>query len=109
MSLRQLIIFLSSFSCANTTCIVVCCQDSEYRFENITSEQGLTDRIVNDITQDAQGFIWIGSDEGLTRYDGYSCIVYRHETNNLYSVADNEILVCALTVKERCGWVHETD
>ena len=51
-----------------------------------------------------QGFIWIGSDEGLTRYDGYSCIVYRHETNNLYSVADNEILALC-TDSEGALWV----
>jgi ligand-binding sensor domain-containing protein/two-component sensor histidine kinase len=60
-------------------------------FENITSKEGLADRVVNTIIQDSQGFIWIGSGEGLTRYDGYSCVSYRHRTDNPYSISDNEI------------------
>jgi ligand-binding sensor domain-containing protein/two-component sensor histidine kinase len=71
-------------------------QSSTYRFENITNEQGITDRVINAITQDAQGFIWIASIDGLTRYDGYNAIVYRHQTNNSFSVSDNEVYaLCA--------------
>ncbi len=66
-------------------------QVSAYRFENITNEQGIADRVINAITQDAQGFIWIASIDGLTRYDGYNAIIYRHQTNNPYSVSDDEV------------------
>ena len=66
-------------------------QASSYRFENITNEQGIADRVINAITQDAQGFIWIASIDGLTRYDGYNAVVYRHQTNNAYSISDNEV------------------
>ncbi|MEP7317670.1 MAG: two-component regulator propeller domain-containing protein, partial [Panacibacter sp.] len=38
-----------------------------------------------------QGFIWIGAEDGLTRYDGYSSVVYRHQDGNSYSLSDNEI------------------
>jgi ligand-binding sensor domain-containing protein len=59
-------------------------QRSGYRFENVTSEQGVADRLVNAIAQDALGFIWIASVDGLTRYDGYNAVVYRHRSNDPY-------------------------
>lgn len=66
------------------------CQPSAFRFENITSEQGIADRVINAIIQDTQGFIWIASIDGLTRYDGYNAIVYRHKNNDPHSLSDNE-------------------
>lgn len=66
-------------------------QSSGFRFENITNEQGIADRVINAIIQDAQGFIWIASIDGLTRYDGYNAIVYRHKNNDANSLSDNEV------------------
>lgn len=66
-------------------------QPSVFRFENITNEQGITDRVVNAIIQDTQGFIWIASIDGLTRYDGYNAVVYRHKNNDIHSLSDNEV------------------
>lgn len=79
-------------------------QYSSYRFENLTSEQGLADRLINTIIQDAQGYIWFGSNEGLTKYDGYNCIVYRHKNNDKYSLSDNEVYALCLD-KEGVLWV----
>ncbi|HEX5154711.1 MAG TPA: two-component regulator propeller domain-containing protein [Parafilimonas sp.] len=67
------------------------CQPSAYRFENITNEQGIADRVINAIIQDTEGFIWIASVDGLTRYDGYNAVVYRHRANDPYSLSDNEV------------------
>jgi ligand-binding sensor domain-containing protein/two-component sensor histidine kinase len=80
-----IIFFVTGFSCHSF------CQQSAYRFENITNAQGLADRIINAITQDAGGFIWIASIDGLTKYDGYNAIVYRHQSNNPWSLSDNEV------------------
>lgn len=66
-------------------------QNNDYQFENITSAQGLAERLVNTIIQDVQGFMWFGSSEGLTKYDGYNCAVYRHKTNDRHSLSDNEV------------------
>jgi ligand-binding sensor domain-containing protein len=88
-------------------CIPFCiahAQNINYQFENITNEQGLADRLINTIIQDAQGYIWIGSNEGLTKYDGYSCVVYRHKTNDNYSLSDNEIYALCLD-KEGVLWI----
>lgn len=79
-------------------------QNNTYRFENITSEQGLADRLINAIIQDKQGYIWIGSAEGLTRYDGYSCVIYRHKASDKFSLSDNEVYSLFLD-KEGTLWI----
>jgi ligand-binding sensor domain-containing protein len=39
-------------------------------FENYTSEKGLSQNSCFAITQDAEGFMWFGTQDGLNRYDG---------------------------------------
>jgi ligand-binding sensor domain-containing protein/two-component sensor histidine kinase len=79
------------------TAIVMLCiaysgyTQTDYSFENLTVEQGLADRLINAVTRDAQGYIWIASNEGLTKYDGYTCTVYRHKANDRHSLSDNEV------------------
>ena len=38
--------------------------------QQLTEQQGLGNNTINDIHQDRKGFLWIGTDIGLTRYDG---------------------------------------
>jgi hypothetical protein len=58
------------------------------RFEHISLEQGLSQSVVNVIMQDQQGFLWIGTEDGLNRYDGYSFKVYRPEPENTKTISD---------------------
>jgi ligand-binding sensor domain-containing protein len=37
-------------------------------FERLTARDGLSDDIVRSISDDKNGFIWIGTDEGLNRF-----------------------------------------
>ena len=50
---------------------------SSYRNRSITMDDGLTSNTVRNIVQDAQGFIWLGTDKGLCRYDGVQVQSYR--------------------------------
>ncbi len=43
-------------------------------FSHITIEQGLSDNCIRALAQDRKGFIWIGTDKGLNRYDGHSIL-----------------------------------
>ena len=47
------------------------------RFSHVSIQAGLSDPRVNAIHQDAAGFIWIATDDGLNRYDGREFRVYR--------------------------------
>src|SRR4249920_3494632 len=87
-AIKKIIVFNAGIFCITGFSF---CQSSTYRFENITGEQGIADRVINAITQDAQGFIWIASIDGLTRYDGYNAVAYHHQTNNDYSISDDEV------------------
>ena len=49
------------------------------RFERISIEKGLPGKRVNSITQDNKGFIWLGTSNGLSRYDGYSLKNYQFD------------------------------
>ncbi len=60
-----------------------------YFFENISVEQGLSNVLVHSIVQDKNGFIWIATEEGLNRFDGYQMEVFRTSDKN--SVSDNFI------------------
>ena len=47
------------------------------RFEQISLEEGLSQSVVNTILQDRKGFLWVGTDDGLNRYDGYTFTVFK--------------------------------
>lgn len=47
-------------------------QTSRFSFVNYNISQGLPDNNVQCLAQDARGFLWIGTSEGLSRYDGKS-------------------------------------
>jgi len=43
----------------------------QYRFRNYTVDDGLSQLVVQVVFQDRDGFIWIGTQAGLNRYDGH--------------------------------------
>jgi len=61
------------------------------RFKHLTLEDGLPQNTVQAILKDSTGFLWIGTQEGLVRYDGYSLKVFKHEANNVNSLSNGSI------------------
>lgn len=59
-------------------------------FSNLTTRNGLSSNITNSIVQDKHGFIWIGTQEGLCRYDGFRMINFQH-TLSEGSLSSNNI------------------
>lgn len=54
-------------------------------------EQGLPNNTVRCILQDKKGFIWFGTDDGLTRYDGYVFKTFRNSYENERTLTNNII------------------
>ena len=65
--------------------------DNFLKFSQLSTQNGLSNSNVFDITQDNQGFIWFATEDGLNRFDGKNFITYRHNTNNKNSIANNLI------------------
>ncbi|MGD2148436.1 MAG: two-component regulator propeller domain-containing protein, partial [Anaerolineae bacterium] len=61
-------------------------------FRRLTLDDGLSQSSINCIVQDAQGFMWFGTQDGLNRYDGYEIEVYRPEAENPSSLSDKWIV-----------------
>lgn len=66
-------------------------QQKELMFENYTSEQGLSSNWVRDIDQDSLGYMWMATNDGLNRFDGYRFKVYRKEEGNPRSLPSHFI------------------
>ena len=66
-------------------------QESEIKFSRLTIEDGLSQNSVQCIVQDQAGFIWLGTTEGLNKYDGRSFISYLYEPDNPNSLSENNI------------------
>ncbi|RPE14217.1 hypothetical protein EGT74_12145 [Chitinophaga lutea] len=60
-------------------------------FERYTIQQGLSDNNVFCITQDGQGYIWLGTENGLNRFDGNAFTSYYHDTSGR-SIPGNHII-----------------
>ncbi|MBN2521412.1 MAG: response regulator [Bacteroidales bacterium] len=61
------------------------------RFNKISTQQGLSQSSVFALAQDKNGFIWIGTRDGLNRFDGYSFIKYKYNPQDTNSLSHNEI------------------
>lgn len=66
-------------------------QEKQIDFENISSEQGLSQSTVLSILQDNKGFLWFGTGDGLNKYDGYNFSIYKSEPGNSNSLSNNTI------------------
>lgn len=62
------------------------------KFTNINAIQGLSHNTVNCVIQDDHGFLWFGTANGLSRYDGYQFKVYHNEPDNANSLSNNYVL-----------------
>lgn len=68
-------------------------QPQPFRFEHLTVEDGLPDAGVFSILQDHLGFLWLGTGQGLVRYDGYTMEVFQPDANDPHSIGGGTILV----------------
>nr|WP_288248214.1 sensor histidine kinase [uncultured Romboutsia sp.] len=75
-----------------TTNIVYVSAYNNINFKNITSEDGLSQGTVETIIQDDQGYIWLGTNDGLCRYNGYEFKIYKHDEELENSITNNYIV-----------------
>ena len=68
-------------------------QQKNLRFERYTIDQGISSDRISTLAQDNLGYIWAGTDAGVSRYDGYGFTVYRTIPGDTSSLSDNNVNV----------------
>jgi len=66
-------------------------QPEVVRFDHIGADHGLSHQTVTSIFQDRWGYIWFGTIDGLNRFDGYQCKVYKHDPDDPTSISSSFI------------------
>jgi PAS domain S-box-containing protein len=67
-------------------------QDDGIKFERLSIEQGLPQSTIFCILQDQRGFMWFGTQNGLTRYDGHTFKLYDYDPKNPNSLSQNLVI-----------------
>ena len=79
-------------------------QPPPLKFQQLSDVQGLSHNRVWAVTQDKYGLIWIGTQDGLNRFDGYKVDVYRTQPGNKNSLPNNYVR-CLFTDSHGTVWI----
>ena len=88
LSLRFLVLGLV---CCTLSVHVSSSKAVSIRVRNIGTQQGLPNSVVKCFAQDDKGYVWMGTFNGLARFDGTRFMVYRHSDSDSTSLADGHI------------------
>ncbi len=104
---------LTTSSVAGIAAMLLCCcamaqvKDfafTEPEFETLRDAESIDNQAITALAQDARGLIWIGTPDGLVRYDGYRFRKFAHKASDPFSLAGD--YVNALSVaKDGRIWV----
>ncbi|WP_373493454.1 two-component regulator propeller domain-containing protein [Aquiflexum sp.] len=73
-------------------------------FQTYTIGDGLSDNWVRDITKDQQGYLWIATRSGVSRFDGYEFEIFRNEPADSTSLSGNDAFAIH-TDRENNVWI----
>lgn len=66
-------------------------QNQSVKFKHLSIEDGISQSSVYSIYQDNLGFVWLGTEDGLNKFDGYRFHIYRNDPSNLHSISYNYV------------------
>lgn len=87
----KLIYFLSVVFSLLTSSFLFANNYGDISFETVGDNNLIPQGIVTELFQDKQGYIWIGSQRGLIRYDGYNFKHFKHTNDNTNEISGNFI------------------
>ena len=60
-------------------------------FDHLSLQDGLSQSVVLSMAQDPRGFLWLGTQDGLNRFDGYNFRIFKHDPEQPFTLLDNMI------------------
>ncbi len=82
-------------------------RSAEPRFVRVDSER-LSHSTVVSILQDRTGYLWLGTTDGLNRYDGYEFKVFRHDPDDSTTLTHNDV-VALMEDRQGSIWIGTED
>lgn len=82
--------------------------NKQYYFKSFNRLNGLSQNTVTAIIQDKKGFMWLGTKDGLNRFDGLSFRVFKHEKGNKNGIGNN-FVSCLFEDSEGAIWTGTDD
>lgn len=79
-------------------------QHKTLRFQHYGTAQGLSQSSALTLLQDSQGFLWVGTQNGLNRFDGYSFTRYSHAPTDSLTISASYISGIAEDARQRL-WI----
>lgn len=84
--------FIIRLLLVSVSMIAATLQAQNITFNHLTTDDGLSQFSVNSLYIDENGVLWIGTREGLNRYDGEDIQTYKLQKNDPYSLFCNTVL-----------------
>ena len=75
-----------------------------YVIQHYSIKDGMSQNTVMAILQDRKGFIWLGTWDGLNRFDGYEFRVYKAMNNGVAAHVNNRVEMIYEDEEERIWW-----
>jgi ligand-binding sensor domain-containing protein len=95
--MRKYIAVHGIFLCLVMACSPLCAQlPQDLKITRLDGTTGFYSRVVTAVLKDTKGFLWIGTSDGLYRYDGFSFRNYSKQAGDTNSLSDNYVTQLAL-------------
>ncbi|OPZ63015.1 MAG: Two component regulator propeller [Candidatus Aminicenantes bacterium ADurb.Bin508] len=91
------------------TLLVMVLSGEEVRHRRYTSAQGLSENAVTSLFQDRKGFLWVGTQDGLNRFDGSGFLALRSELTDTSTLSDSWVNGILLEDSREVLWVVTND
>ncbi|MDF9801183.1 signal transduction histidine kinase/ligand-binding sensor domain-containing protein/CheY-like chemotaxis protein [Catalinimonas alkaloidigena] len=71
--------------------LLLSAQYKSIKFEEVRANQGISSNVIC-ILQDSRGFMWFGTRDGLSKYDGYNLTNYKHDYKDAGSISHSTVM-----------------
>jgi signal transduction histidine kinase/ligand-binding sensor domain-containing protein len=87
MHLRKFFIMVFVLFCCVMNSLISSAQERNINFDHYSLNEGLSNGYINNIFQDSRGFVWVGTENGLNRFDGIRFKTYYYDQKDSSSLS----------------------